>query len=198
MIQTSGLRILLLQIAAPVVLGWVLISSLQSALFPPPPQWSRSARQHGQLTLKLKLPGTSAGIAEPIVSVGRAGSATLVFIRLLPQSQAKVGVEFWGIGAWESDSFPLPAQDAMITVTTSFPALYPDEEDSLWNWMPVSTKTHLLTHYAISVEGIPRLSGVVKYKQEPNQPRYLGSNPLGGSLVSVSFTGQLLESWQAF
>ena len=85
-----------LGVALPILLAWAITHALHRrpqavavAAKEPPPALSG----YGQLRLRLKLPGTNAGIAEPLISCGVAGDASLVFIKLLPKSRAKVGVE---------------------------------------------------------------------------------------------------------
>ena len=146
----------------------------------------------GPLTLRLKLPGTNAGIPEPLCSIGEPGRASLIFIRLLKGSRAKVGVEFWGNELSEGDVFQLPAADAEIEVTCYVPAFFPSADDPVWGATPAGRKNQLVREYRILVDGIERLHGSTPYVEPEGSPLYIGANPLGGSFVSNLFTGKVL------
>ena len=45
----------------------------------------------------------------------------------------------------------------------------------------------------IAVDGKIRLKGPVAYDQATHAPFYVGSNPIGGSLVSDRFTGSVIS-----
>lgn len=195
----SRVRFAVMNILIPLGLSWVLISSIEAHYFSgPPPIWSRDFGSYGPLTLRLQLPGTSAGIEEPILTVGRAGQATFVYIRLLSGARARVGIEFWGYGATESEPFKIPSQDAQITVVASFPALFPKTGSPDWGMRSEFEQQHLQSMYVIAVDGVVRVKGPVKYDEPSRSPIYLGRNPLGGSLVSDVFTGKILAAWHQY
>jgi hypothetical protein len=191
-----SLRFVVLALLLPLGASWVVMSSLQEGLSPS--FWSRQAAQAGALSLRLRLPGTAAGIEEPLMAVGRPGEATFAFIRLLPNARAKVGVEFWGRAAFESPEFALPAQDAEIIVSVAVPALYPPSDDEAWRDISAAEREHLTSHYLISVDHIPRLKGQISYPQTIREPVHIGTNPLGGSLVSDRLTAIILADWRQF
>lgn len=165
---------------------------------PDPALYSREARTFGPVTLVVRLPGTSAGIEEPLVTVGRPGKATLVFIRLLADSKARVGIEFWGVNAVEGAPFKLSRADAQITLTISFPALFPGFGAPEWQMVPEPEQRRLLSQYVVAVDGVVRLKGSANYDEPPGSPVYIGKNPLGGSFVSDVFSGTLLDHWRAY
>lgn len=154
----------------------------------------RPARPYGPISLRIKLPGTAGMIPEPILVCGKPGNAALVYIRLLRHAHARVGVEFWGVAAFESDEFLLPSSDATILFSCSLPAFYPAEGSKKWEGTPENRQTLLRHQYVIGVDGVVRLKGPVNYLQPENSRIYYGSNPLGGSLVSSQFTGTMLNA----
>lgn len=183
--------------AVPVLVAWLLTNVLHDRLHPSPAgDIAPNGDLFGAVRLKVKLPGTSAGIPEPLIVCGEAGSASLVYIRLCSGSQAKVGVEFWGMRSYESEFFPLPAMDAVIDVTCYLPAFFPKEGDPYWGALTPTLQRIRRTQYFITVNNVVRLKGPLKYEQRPHSPIYFGANPLGGSLVSDRFTGTVLESSQ--
>lgn len=196
---TSQARFVAVNVLAPLTLSWVLISSLEAHFRGgPPPVWSRDFSSYGPMKLRLQLPGTHAGIEEPILTVGSPGKATFVYIRLLNDSHAKVGIEFWGLSATESPAFKLPSQDATITVEVSFPALFPVKGSEDWRAVSEAEQQRLLSLYVVAVDGAVRLKGPVSYDEPARANIYLGQNPLGGSLVSDYFTGKVLAAWHDY
>jgi len=188
-----------LGVAAPILLAWTLTHALHRHLHPQDVRDAEVSRNgYGKVRLRLKLPGTNAGIPEPLISCGITGNASLVFIRLLPKSRAKVGVEFWGLELDQGPEFALPAADAEIDLACDLPALYPEEGDRAWGSTPPEVQQLRNHEYVIAVNGVVRLRGVVNYRQAPHSPLYLGINPLGGSFVSNSFTGKVLLNSQKF
>jgi hypothetical protein len=186
-------RDLALGVGAPILLAWVLAHALHRRLYPQNVRVSEvSNNTYGKVRLRLKLPGTSAGIPEPLISCGITGNASLVFIRLLPKNRAKVGVEFWGLELDQGEEFALPAADAEIDVACDLPALYPGEGETSWGSTPPEVQKLRSHEYVIAVNGVARLRGSVTYTQAPHSPLYFGANPLGGSFVSNSFTGKIL------
>ena len=152
----------------------------------------------GPVTLHLRLPGTHAGIPEPLVCCGQVGNAAMVFIRLLPHSQARVGVEFWGLELYQGEVFAVPAPDAVIDVTCAVPALFPPEGDAAWGEITTVAQRRRLSEYIIAVNGTTRLKGSVTYREPPGSPVYYGANPMGGSFVSSLFTGTILHVRRTF
>jgi hypothetical protein len=183
----------------PILLAWVLTRALHKHLHPLDVRDSVARRNaYGQMTLWLKLPGTHAGIPEPLISCGRIGNASLVFIRLLPNSRAKVGVEFWGQELAQGQEFALPAMDGEIEVTCTVPAFYPARGDPQWDGITASAQQRRCNEYIIAVNGTIRLRGSVTYAEPSRSPVYVGVNPLGGSFVSSAFTGTILRVVQQF
>jgi hypothetical protein len=181
----------------PILLAWLLTSVVHRRLHlsdPRPVAAEKNA--FGPVKLRLKLPGTSAGIPEPLVVCGRTGNASLVYIRLLDGNRAKVGVEFWGLRADQSLEFPLPAADAVIEVVCYLPAFFPSEGDSYWAGLTEKLQRIRRGEYIIAVNGVVRLRAPVKYAQPAHPVLYFGENPIGGSLVSDRFSGVVLQAAQ--
>jgi hypothetical protein len=188
-----------LNVVVPILLAWILTRGLHRYLHPSDVRdVAPRGNSFGPLRIRLKLPGTSRGIPEPVLVCGRPGNASLVYIRLLPGSRAKVGVEFWGLRADQSGEFPVPSPDAEIEVTCYLPALFPEVGDPDWGNLSPEIQRARRGEYYITVDGVVRLNARVDYKQPPHSALYLGENPVGGSLVSDRFTGAVLGSSQRF
>jgi hypothetical protein len=179
----------------PVLLAWLLVSLVYRRAAHLQAQGSPSPLSVlGPVRLRLKLPGTAGGIPEPLLVSGTPGNASLVYIRLLKRARARVGVEFWGLGENEGDTFDLPSADAQIDVICTLPAFFPPIGNRQWGATPTSAQIRYTTQYEVRVDGIVRLKGTTDYKEPVHSPVYFGNNPLGGSLVSVRFTGDILKT----
>jgi hypothetical protein len=148
---------------------------------------------YGHVRLKVRLPGTLGGIPEPLLVCGSPGKAALIYIRRLEGARAKVGVEFWGLGAYEGEAFALPAPDAVIDVSCYLPAFFPKEGDPYWGDLSPGLQWLRRSDYIIAVDGVIRLKGPVSYEQPRRPPLYVGYNPIGGSFVSDKFSGVVLS-----
>jgi hypothetical protein len=192
-------RSLAFNFALPMVLACLLTHYLHEIVHPS--DLGRvvvRTRSLGRVVLRLKLPGTHAGIPEPLIACGRAGEASLVFIRLLPNHRAKVGVEFWNLELDQGPEFELRAADAEIELTCDLPAFYPLPGDRAWGRTPAVEQQRRHHEFRISVDGVVRLKGSVNYANAPHPLIYFGVNPLGGSFVSNRFTGTILQITQSF
>jgi hypothetical protein len=181
----------------PLALAWSATHLLHHELYPEPREseaWKENV--FGPVRLAIKLPGTNAGIAEPLLACGKAGNATLVYIRLLPGARARVGVEFWGYAAEQSEEFSVGSSDAQIRVDCYLPALFPGPSDPYWDGIPPGLAAVRRSSYCIAVNGRVRLAGPVSYPQPPHSKLYYGANPFGGSLVSDRFSGSVLSAGQ--
>jgi hypothetical protein len=181
-------------ILAPILLAWAVTRVIHHHLYPSDVRDAAAKYNgYGQVTLRLKLPGTHEKIPEPLISCGKIGNASLVFIKLLPNSRARVGVEFWYLELDQGPEFALPAMDAEIEVTCAMPAFYPEEGNEAWGNLSTNVQKRRRSEYIISVNGVVRLKGSVVYVEPPHSPIYFGVNPLGGSFVSSVFTGRILS-----
>jgi hypothetical protein len=186
---------LLGNVIVPMALAWSLTALARLELAPRGNTLgSLSGESPGPVRLRLRLPEIEGRTSEPLVVCGQQGSATLAYIRFLGGARAKVGMEFWGLGASESQEFAVPAGGGPIEVACYFPALYPKSGDRFWENMPAPRQALLRTQFVILVNGAVRLKGRTTYDQPVHMPIYIGANPLGGSVVSGVYTGSVLAA----
>jgi hypothetical protein len=188
-------RMPVLNFLLPVLLAWVCMGILHrqvygSALKEP----ERNA--YGPVKLRIKLPGMSAGIPEPLVVCGRTGNASMVYIRLLGGNRARVGVEFWGLELSQGEEFSVASADAELELVCEVPAFFPEEGSAAWRNVPPDLRQRRLGGYRVTVDGVVRLEGSTHYRQPPRSGLYFGENPLGGSFISAKFTGTILKATQ--
>ena len=147
---------------------------------------------YGAVRMLVELPANAAGVPEPLVVVGEPGEATLGYVRVLPHGLIKVGVEFWGVGAYESP--PIPASSAkLVDIIFHFPALYVPVGDLRWRNVPRPVQQQLLSQLRIVVDGVTALEQPVGTPIPRQAVVYFGVNPVGGSLVGSAFTGRLMQ-----
>lgn len=145
----------------------------------------------GAVRMVVALPPAAAGVPEPLVVIGEAGQAVLGYVRVLPDDRIKVGAEFWGVGAYESE--PVSASSTQpVEIVFSFPALYPPTGDPRWGDVPRGSQEQMRTQLKITVNGAVALRQTVAAPLPRWSLIHFGENPVGGSLVSAAFTGRLL------
>ena len=114
------------------------------------------------------------------------------YVRVLPGGKAKVGAEFWGFGAFESEKIAA-ASDSATEIIFHFPALYPPVGDPRWGKVSLAAQEARRSRLTILVNGRVVLDQEVKPTGAPSAPVFLGRNSVGGSWVTNKFTGRLLQ-----
>jgi hypothetical protein len=185
-------------IIIPLLLAWWLAGALYRRVHPSVADRAPTRSAFGAISLKLDLPGTSGGIPEPLIVCGVPGRAALVYIRFLNRQRARVGVEFWGLGAFEGEAFAVPTDHSPVSLTCALPALFPPVGDRRWGHAAPGLAQLRRGEYLITVNGTVRLEGAVTYEQPEHSRLYFGANPVGGSLVTNRFTGTILDVSQSF
>lgn len=167
------------------------ISGVQRGGLPPVSWRPAQAAAWGAAHMRVVLPPTGGGQAEPLVVAGIPGRAVLGFVRIYGDGSAVFGIEIWGVGTFESR--PLhPGAGKTLDVDYSFGSIYPDVGGADWGSVPVERQRELKRSLRIQVDGV---AVVDIQKDTPNLeklPVYFGLNPIGGSVVSDRFTGQLV------
>jgi hypothetical protein len=116
-----------------------------------------------------------AGTAEPLVVIGKAGTASIVFARHDDRGNVRISFNQWGSGALP-ESEPIPA----------------DPSRTYHVEVSADAKTHTV---AVGVDGkeVLRVSG---WNTMPvyNNEVHLLKNPAGGTVVGAAFTGEVVSS----
>ncbi len=146
---------------------------------------------YGMLELTLRLRTLHGNVAEPLVVLGEAGRAVFVFVRPVGLRQVRLGVEVWGVGAWETEPLPTQAPERDI-VTVSLPAFYPAADNAAaWRGVPAERRDRALSHLVVQWNGQTVLvQGTALSTMDPNSLS-VGENRIGGSVVSDRFTGEV-------
>jgi len=185
-------------VGLPALAAWWLAGALFFKVHPelvkhPPP---RAAL--GPLQMTIRLPGTCAGIPEPLLTCGEPGKAMFIYIRIVGKTRALIGVYIWGKTATEGPEFSVPSPQAQLKVVSFLPVFFPDEKDSRWGARDLATRRQLRESVKVEVDGVERLSAPMNYPMDERPPTYIGANPIGGSVVSDFFTGTVVQSSQSF
>jgi hypothetical protein len=168
------------------------IEAVRRGGLPPLPAGGLGDADFGAVRLVTWLPAAAAGIPEPLVVVGESGAATLGYVRVLPGGRAKLGAEFWGVGAFESEVVDIPS-DTSTEFVFEFPALFPPVGDPRWGAVPREKQQMLRSHLTIRVNGRVVMEREVKDTGAPSRPVAFGRNPAGGSWVTSAFSGRLVQ-----
>jgi hypothetical protein len=125
--------------------------------------------------MDLKFAPRPTGTAEPLVVIGKYGTASFVYGRYDDQGTLRITFNQWGSGALP-ESEPLPA----------------DPNRTYHVKVSADAKTHTV---AVGIDGkeVLRVTG---WNTMPvyNNEVYLLKNPPGGSVVGPTFTGTVLSS----
>jgi len=172
------------------------ISDVARAGWPPAMVGISKDQQFGAMHLRVAAPPVSNNSAEPLFVVGIPGRAVLAYMRISPEGLTTFGVEIWGIGSYES-----PPQHVDLSKPLeceySFGSLYPPSGHPAWNGLPVEQQMALERTLRITVNGNSVLDITRETPGLASLPVYVGSNPVGGSLVNAGFSGKVLLSYRA-
>jgi hypothetical protein len=145
---------------------------------------SRFARAGGDLEVQFVLPDDGLAGTQPILSVGKPGSADMVGLRMPDRAHASFTYEGWGVGLDESPPFELSARRTPTIRIRLGPSLAVDD----------STPMSLLRRsIIISVNGKPFWWTHTHYPIEPGAPVYPFSNDIGSSEMVPDFGGLILS-----
>ncbi len=191
----SELRAAIVNFVLPVALAWGMVAYFDQSKFGSFEHlYTRQAQNFGPIRLTLSLLGPEDGTLEPVLAHGQHNRGTVVYIRRFPQARLRVGVEFLGLGTYESDEFTLDAPNAEITLTCSLPELFPAVGAKDWGKATAIRQALLKHQYLIRVDDVVRLKGFVDHEQPERSMLYYGSNPLDGSIVSRELNGRILNA----
>ena len=164
--------------------------------WPPVPKEISKSDQFGPVHLKVIVPPSSNGTAEPLVVAGIPGHAVLGYMRIFQDGSVCFGIEIWGIGSFEGKRLSL-AQHTPVEVEYSFGSLFPDVGLTGWNGLSIASQQELKHTVKILVDGEVALDLRKDTPDLRNLPVYYGKNPIGGSLVNAGFSGQVLTGFRA-
>ena len=133
------------------------------------------------------------GEEEPLAVAGESGNAASVWIRRVSDRTVALGVEFWGVSAWETpalDCNPIGSDQVEFELGPLFPAV----DSASWGRLAADYRKQVADTVLLRWNG-----KVVLYQLTPSysiaRPTVvLGRNPIGGSAVKPAFQGLILKA----
>ena len=153
-----------------------------------------AAPRFGPVRLTIKAPPAAVGVREPLLVMGTNPDVpAIAFVRRIDESRVVFGLQFIGIGVYESDPISMGAKGP-VDIVVSGPALLPDLGESPWKGVSYRRQLAELGRYAISVNGVDALviSSVLDRPMDRQTPLFVGVNPVRNSAVSRSFAGKII------
>ncbi|HEU5079173.1 MAG TPA: hypothetical protein VFT72_08160 [Opitutaceae bacterium] len=129
------------------------------------------------------------GKPEPIAVFGATGKSVFVFMRTQPNGKVKVGAEIWGIGAWESPAIEINGKP--LHLACDLGPLLPPVGSSEWRNVPPARQAELRGKIVLRCNGETVVDVPVGAIEGFTAAGYLGTSPVGGSLVYPWFSGQI-------
>jgi hypothetical protein len=167
------------------------IFSVQRGGLPPVPWQPGQGAAWGAAHMRMILPPSGGGSAEPLVVAGKPGRAVLGYVRVYADGSAVFGIEIWGVGAFESKPVRAVAGKT-LDVEFSFGSFFPEVGGAGWGAVPLERQRVLKHSLRILVGGAAVVDVAADTPDLRGLPVYFGLNPIGGSVVGLRFTGQLV------
>lgn len=144
----------------------------------------------GPIRVTFTVPFDKVGHAEPIVTTGRTGAGTTVYLRYLDGDRVRVGADIWG-GSWESAPIALDYfQQQNLVVDSS--GLYP-LDNPLVAALPPAERDRLRGEFRVELNGRVVLDLPRPAYDSTAREVVVGRNAIGSSVVKPLFTGELLR-----
>jgi hypothetical protein len=133
----------------------------------------------GAVALELRFPPGHQGSIEPLFSTGEPGRGDLVYVKYLPLSKIRLGVDHWGQGAVDSED---------LVVDTSLPHRVVIVSRALATGGTASDR------FAVSFDGTPVLKTQLEAYACDADDVYVGFNAVRSSVSGPMFGGTILNS----
>jgi hypothetical protein len=134
----------------------------------------------GTASLGVTFPRWPRNTNEPLLVLGRSGSADVVFVRYVDPEHIRIGVDAWGVGGPLSEAIPY-APGRLYRMDFSLPRLR--ENGNAGNPSPQSERTR------ITIDGREVISGNLEWHHLPPDPLGVGANLIGATSCASRFSG---------
>jgi hypothetical protein len=141
-------------------------------------------------SLRVKFPASPPTGAEPLLISGVTGDADILYVKYLPNDQIVLGMDQWGIGAYESPPISI-TRSQNHTLTLLLGPLLPPSTDGFWLQPVFAGKEVLREKMWVA------LDGRIVWRCDSYQPRVrpqsltFGVNRIQASTCAPEFTGEL-------
>ncbi|HEU5081528.1 MAG TPA: hypothetical protein VFT72_20105 [Opitutaceae bacterium] len=181
---------ILLRVAAAVIVIAVLVGGVTFFR-------NRSAREHayaeaaGPLHIRLILPRKETGRSQPLVTTGKKGEGTFIFIQYTDPTHIKIGVDVWGLPLYVSEPIAVDYYAEQDFVVSSG-ALYPPGHPKLKSIDPARLEA-LRKHITVTLNGTKVVDREVFSYESEIKDVTVGESRIGVSNTEPKFVGQILE-----
>jgi hypothetical protein len=145
--------------------------------------------------LRMRLSPTVIEAREPLLVMGTTpGVLAIAFVRSVSKDQVIVGIQFTGLGVYESRPISL-ARENTVEVIVRGPSLLPDLGESGWGGIPYPEQLAELGQYSIAVNGVSilQINSLLDRPIDRDTPLSFGVNPAPNSAVSAVFSGRIID-----
>ncbi|MFA5058425.1 MAG: hypothetical protein WC485_09950, partial [Opitutaceae bacterium] len=171
---------------------WQLLGAATAVIIGASAWHLRSAylRAVGPIRITLLLPSDQPGRRQPVLTTGRAGAGTIVFLEYYDEDHVRVGAEIWG-KLYESDPLPVDYwQEQEIVVSSS--AHYPLDHPRVRALNPL-TLARRRGELRVELNGRTALLVPRPAFESTLSEVTVGETRIGGSNTDARFTGTILK-----
>jgi hypothetical protein len=149
-----------------------------------------SLRAVGPIRVEFARPNGFLGASQPILTTGRAGAATIVFVTYLDSSHARIGADVWGTLL---QSQPVQMDYGKVqSIVVSDSALFPLKNPKVKALQP-SEVNWLRSEISVELNGAPVIQAAA-YAYETTAAQVLVGRAPFGSVADRKFTGEILSA----
>ena len=153
---------------------------------------SRYLNQAGPIRMKVVLPRGQKGRSHPLITAGRPGAGTFVYVVYQDETHIRIGFDAWAKNAGQTEPIEI---DYFVDheFTISMPAFYPEG-----HWKTKSDKKDelewLRQNVVVAVDGRVVLNQNAYPFPSTSAETTVGENRIGGSTTEPKFSGTILET----
>lgn len=154
-------------------------------------RWKAYQNAAGPLHIRLILPRKETGRSQPLVTTGKTGAGTFIFMQYIDPTHIRIGLDVWGQPLVLSD----PIQTDYFSVqdfVVSSGALYPPGHPKLKN-VPAAALEALRQRITVSLNGKVVLDRPVFSFESTVEEVTVGASRIGVSNTEPKFVGQILK-----
>ena len=145
----------------------------------------------GPMRIRLLLPTDQWGRQQPILSTGRQGAGTVVFVNYVDRSHIRVGADIWGAAYTSAplDVDYLEPQEFIINSSALYPKDHPGSAA-----IGAAQAERMRGEFFVAVGGRTVLTEArPAYESKPSEV-VVGKNAIGSSLAQPLFAGRILSA----
>jgi len=147
---------------------------------------------YGKLKLRLRFPTDKFPQAEPLVASGINEAGDFVYIIYSDREHIRIGYDHWFQGGELSPPIPVDYA-ATHEVIISYGALYPSEDDLMFDGFSKRYVEDLKGRVSVSLDGVSIVDSEAESYATTVEEVTVGKNKIKGTTSNPLFTGEILE-----